>query len=84
MLTEKYNTFLKSFFVRSEALTKEMANISNVLTAIKETLHHGTVVREVKPAGIAIEGADQFLRCGAVSLHIRWVNRVLAWVYGFP
>ena len=51
---------MKSFFVRSEALTKEMANISNVLTAIKETLHHGTVVREVKPKALQLREPINF------------------------
>ena len=60
MLTEKYNSFLKSFFVRSETLTKEMANISNVLTTIKETLHHGTVVREVKPKALQLREPINF------------------------
>lgn len=60
MLTEKYNSFLKSFFVRSEALTKELANISNLLTTIKETVHHRTVVREVKPKALQLREPINF------------------------
>ena len=60
MLTEKYNSFLKSFFVRSEALTKELVNISNLLTTIKETVHHGTVVREVKPKALQLREPINF------------------------